>query len=200
MHIIIRPTRRTFVAAACLLAAAFSAAASAATILLEVDVSDPSAVTFAATGAAPTITDDDSHERDGVTLKGLFDDDFDSFFDAPSSFMTGNLKARGARSYREFTNDFADVGLRDINLFRFSFNARVQSFDTGSPAFTGVGVVDLTGANFTVGTVGDILAGDTSDVSPVIGQFEIVGGTPIPSPAAAAGGLAMLAVIALRRR
>jgi hypothetical protein len=189
--------RRLALTALCFFAAVLPA--SAATILLEVDVSDPSAITFASTGAAPLVSDDNSDEFDGITLSTFFDLPYDPFFDAPLDEVNGNLKAPGARSYNFVANDFDQIGVRDLNFYRDSFFSRTQRFDVNQAAFTGTGVVDLTGATFTLGRIGDIRAGARPS-DPVIGQYQILGGTPIPEPVAALGGMTLLGTIVLRRR
>ncbi len=203
-HLLTR-CRRYALAAVCLLAAVLPA--SAGTILLEIDVSDPSAVTLTPTGAS-SITDDSTSDMfDGVTLIGFFAEDFRAS-NVFGSF-TG-LEPRSAaffnREYTNYDNDFGGVGLRDLNLYSDD-TGWTQRFATNQPAFTGVGVIDFIDSGsepapvFQPGTIGHIIAGDTDFGSgDVIGQFQIVGGTPIPEPVAALGGMALLGTIVLRRR
>jgi CobQ-like glutamine amidotransferase family enzyme len=122
------------------------------------------------------------------------------------------MPAGAGTNYTNFGNGFTGVGLRDINLYQQSFSwsgGPIQRFETNKPAFTGedyLGFEDFWNAGFappqfTDGFIGDIHVGYGNVGSGrVIGQFQIVGGTPIPEPAAALGGMTLLGTIILRRR
>ncbi|MEM6553797.1 MAG: PEP-CTERM sorting domain-containing protein [Planctomycetota bacterium] len=160
-------------------------------ILIEIDPTDPSAVTFTATDTLAAVTDLSAPVDAGVTFDDLFAVDFDLTPTQSVSFI-GTLTALAAPEYTDAANGFGGLSLLDLNLFNPS-SSETQSFSTSFPAFTGSATLDLTGAAFgPIGTTGDILAGDTTTGSgAVIGQFQIV-----PEPASltllALGGMTLL--------
>ncbi|MEM9346774.1 MAG: hypothetical protein AAGB26_09180 [Planctomycetota bacterium] len=162
-------------------------------VLITIDPTDPSAVTFTATDAIAAVTDTDTSASvdAGVTFDDLFAADFDLTPTQSISF-TGTLAAFAAPEYTDAANGFGGLSLLDLNLFNFSSNES-QSFTAFFPAFSGSATLDLTGATFgPIGTTGDILVGDTITGSGAfIGQFQIV-----PEPASltllAAAGLPLL--------
>ena len=172
------------------------AASAQQAVLLTVDVSDPSNVVISATGTGPLINDSSAIVNRGVTLRGLFDADFDG--ERP---LAGDLAPRDAPAFDLASNDFDAVTARDLNLFRSAFSdgtTTTQAFVTTDAAFTGAGTIDLSGASFVVGTVGDISVGDTIDgdttggSGATLGQFQVV----VPEPSSLAllglGGAALL--------
>ncbi len=205
--------RRVAVAAVCLLVAA-ALPASAATILLEVDVGDPNEVTLTSTGERSLIDDDSARIGDGITLKGFFASDFDADVVAFQGVYTQGpeplIPAGAGTNYNAFDNGFTGVGLRDVNLYQQgSGRGPRQRFKKTQAAFTGEGYLTFedffgdgfTPPEFTNGFIGDILVGYGNNGSGrVVGQFQIVGGTPIPEPVAALGGMTLLGTIVLRRR
>ena len=170
---------------------AAASAQAAPRILLTVDVSDPSNVVISATGTSPLVNDNSAIVNRGITIRGLFDADFDG--ERP---LAGDLAPRDAPAFDLASNDFDAVTARDLNLFRNAFSdgtTTTQAFVTTDAAFTGAGTIDLSGASFVVGTVGDLIVGDTTAGSgATLGQFQVV----VPEPTSLAmlglGGVALL--------
>lgn len=168
-----------------------------AQVLLTVDISDPSAVTFTATGLAPSANDNTVSGTIGFTLLGFLT----SADDLLSTSGLGDLEAPGMTSaYDAFAAlDYAggvfDPGV-DINLWGGS---GVQNFSTGAPAFTGTFTIDLTAIASllpSAGHSGTIQVGDGSETGAVIGQYQVV---PEPS-AVLLTTLACGTVLIFRRR
>jgi len=180
-----------------LLVAAFGLVSQSAMsqILLKVDISDPSAVTFAATGNFPGIDDSSVSNTAGVSLIDLFAVDSTNFAD---QLFSGDLFAAGTYSpYDTFTVGYSALTDRDITLWVYKFiDSNTQIFKTIEPAFTGTGLIDLTGETFKpIGSTGNIIVGDSESGSgAVIGQYQII---PEPSSLALLG---LSGLLALRRR
>lgn len=144
-----------------------------ASVLLHVDVSNPSAVLISATGAAPIVAEDTVDNYSGVSLL-----DFalaDAFANGLAPAAT--LQANGtSQTYNEWWFDNFGNGPRALNLyFGDAPNATPQIFDPGQPAFTGVFELNLSGVALPpVGYQGHILAGDSSGPATVIGAFAII--------------------------
>ena len=153
-----------------------------ASVLLLVDASDPSFVTFTTTGDPPLINDSSATTFDGVTLLG--------FFNLPAAghgSMMGNLTPHGATvSFDSWgTSDYSGTPV-DVSLYHSILPAKAQDFATDAPAFTGMGyALGMPLGNVAVpGSVGDIIAGwymsgegHGGDLR-VIGQWQVV---PEPS-------------------
>ncbi|MEM9420694.1 MAG: PEP-CTERM sorting domain-containing protein [Planctomycetota bacterium] len=165
-------------------------------ILIEVDPTAPSAVTFTATDATALIDDSSANTINGVSLIGLFAPGFV----VDSAPVSGTLTPSGAGVAYNFANGgVVPVGATSLNLSSTTFDindlaATAQAFASDQAAFTGSATLDLTGATFVgpIGTIGDIVVGDgTSGSGAVIGQFQIV-----PEPASltllALGGMTLL--------
>ncbi|MEM8494030.1 MAG: hypothetical protein AAF663_01425 [Planctomycetota bacterium] len=142
-------------------------------VLMTVNIADPDAVIFSATGASPAITDSGSTSFDGVSLINLFRADFDQ--NPPfGGRQFGDLQATGGRPYLFLINDFQGLTQRDLNLHGRSSEATTQTFTTDAPAFSGSMVLNLsTTGLYTLGAVGEIQVGD-SGAGPVLGQFEVI--------------------------
>ena len=166
-----------------------------ADVLLEVDVSNPAAVTFKATGAFSAVNDSSTTVNDGVDLLVFFADTA-----LPGAPMSGNLKPLndGGVAYDLWWPDSYSSGgeepLRDLCLYK-GIQTFTQHFSTGVPALTGAASADLSAFSTILpspGTSGDIIAGYyDGGAHQVIGQWEVV-----PEPATlsllALGGLALI--------
>ncbi|MEM6394185.1 MAG: hypothetical protein AAF797_15575 [Planctomycetota bacterium] len=160
--------------------------------VIEINPTNPSAVTFTATDTRALINDSSANTFGGVSLIGLFAQGFV----VDSAPVSGTLTPSGAGVTYNFANGGVDpVGATSLNLSSttFDFNdpgINAQAFASDQAPFTGSATLDLTGAIFgPIGTTGDIVVGNgNSGSGAVIGQFEIV-----PEPASltllAAAGL-----------
>lgn len=169
-----------------------SANATLINVLLEVDITDLSAVTFSATGAAPSVDESFNTTFEGISLLAIF-----SSLEPFPGAISGNLMAHGTTESYNFAltlpSDF------DLNLFCSGCSTEIQDFDTSFAAFTGVATVDLTGFSILgAGSYGDILGDDDLfSGSSIIGQWEIIDSSvPLPSTLALFG----LGLLALWRR
>lgn len=170
---------------------AASASAQNLPVLIEVDVSDLSAVTFSTTGAAPVVSTTEPGFA-GVTLVEIATDNTSGNRSVPGGTL-GPGASGGA--YDNLTNSFSTLDVRDLNFWG---SPGTQVFDTSMPAFAGSITVDLSDADFLApGSTGIIIAGDSPrlDVDPnaILGSWIIV-----PAPGAMA--MAPVALLAVRRR
>jgi hypothetical protein len=181
-----------YLAIAAISAFLFSPRLAEASILIVIDISNPSAVTFTTTEAVPLINDSSTSTAHGVSLMGLFSSAF-AVSDQP---LVGDLTPAGSSvSFEWLLNNFEGITGFDLNLYSNSSDSQV--FSTGTPAFSGSGVsVNLDGATFA--TSGNIIVGDTLQGSgDIIGQWAVV---PEPSSSAILTGLAAGVMLFVRRR
>jgi len=168
-----------------------------AAVLIQVDISNPSAVTFTSTDAFASINDSTSTMFDGVT--------FDEIFSASSLVSETYAGLTGSGLFPPTTTGLAyddtltagdGVSTTDLNFYA-NTGSPTQSFSTGAPAFSGSATVNIAGVTYqSVGYIGEILAGYADGGSfDSIGQYQIV-----PEP----GSLALLGpgglLITRRRR
>lgn len=175
--------------------------ATSAVVLIEVNISDPSAVTFKATGAPADINDSSTTTFSGATLLGFFRDTIDLADPVP---IAGDLTPSGAtEAYELFYVDNHSGPFTDLNLYRESPPLGSQAFNKSDAAFTGTATIDFSifsgDALPTVGTTGDLIAGYSGDPGGIIGQWTVV---PEMSSALQAGvmGTMLLGWLAWRRR
>ncbi|MCP5516829.1 MAG: PEP-CTERM sorting domain-containing protein [Verrucomicrobiales bacterium] len=179
-----------------------------AAVLLQVNVSDPTAVTITATSAHATLNDNSASTFAGVTLA--------DFFNAPAGlnvfFMTfSTLSPAGtAQTYNWFYNNDLSASDRGLNLYRDLASPQTQIFTTAAPAFTGSATLDLTklggvvlplGLLPTVGTIGNLVVGDGEGAGSgaTIGQWQVV--VPEPSTWGVVSLVALGSVgVVMRRR
>ncbi len=135
------------------------AATSQAAVLIEVDISDPSAVTFTATSAFSSLFDDSATNNSGVTLQSFFETaELIAFTAMPGSTLT---PSGTTSSFTGFFNNFGSLTQFDLNFFRSAPDGDIQGqvFSTTTPAFSGVAVLNLSFADLPLfGTTGSIFA------------------------------------------
>ena len=135
--------------------------------LLEVDISDLSAVIISSKkGAMPTVDSSAQSAFKGVLLTGFFAEA--KAYAEPAS--SSDLIASGTN--RAYDNAESSSSGLDLNLF---YKGIMQNHDfvTTSPAFTGRFTLDLTGRTFNPLGVGDVIERDAVGSEP-IGQWVII--------------------------
>ena len=176
------PRVALLMAALTLAGATFATRASAQNVLLYIDTGDPAAVTFTATGNAPSASDSSNVFNDGIEVAGFFPNTPSSFsYTVSSSTLTTFLDGSPVydNSHSDNLSGGADV---DFNLYTNYFDSgatNTERFATGSPAFAGVATVDLSSdASLlpSAGATGDIYAGysGTYDGHLLIGTYVVV--------------------------
>ena len=174
-----------------------------ATTILTIDVSDPSAVVFSATGANADANDTSFTSYNGIVLRQfLIADPALSPLVFPG---TGTLTGGGSgQAYDRIVSSlfiFPHLSPRDLNLYS-RFGSAAQTFSTAAPAFSGATTWDLSSLSGLLpspGAAGDVFAGDEDGIGPVaIGQWATV---PEPSTFAALTSLGWVGLcIAYRKR
>lgn len=165
-------------------------------LILTIDITNPAEVIFSATGAFAENDDiDDTFLSEGFTLLGFFHSDVSAdpeYFDESTLYSPG-----GNFAYTTLFTAAISGSEIDLNIAGSGFST--QDFSTTSPAFTGFAIADLRSwmSNLSAGTTGNILAGDASYNTVVIGQFQIV---PEPSVISLLVGAALLSAFCLRTR
>ncbi len=198
------------------LTGAFLASQACASVLLTLDISDPTAVKITATGAFPSLANNGFSTGEGVTLVGLLSSAYNGpaeggalrELSGPGLFAAGLNTGDPSQAYTTYwVGDFATgVGGwgKDVNLLNIDPDRPMQAFTLDGAAFFGEAIANFTGANFVAaGTTGEIWLGYMNDYAPLnlsIGQWQVV---PEPSSlllvvAAAGAGFPLLA--ARRRR
>lgn len=180
-----------------IIALTLSAAISQAAVLIQVDISNPNAVTFTATSATPLVDDNTVSMFDGFYLQSFLqnaDNDFDIDVLSPSSFALGT-------NPDELYYAFTTLGLASLNIYGGD-SELAQVFTTSTPAFTGSFTITfpfVAGSLPTVGTIGDIRVGYSSGEGAVIGQWEVVA-VPEPTTWALIGVAGVIVAISMQRR
>ncbi|TVQ32258.1 MAG: hypothetical protein EA376_06315 [Phycisphaeraceae bacterium] len=164
-------------------------------VLIIVDNTDPSSVTFNSTGAAAAVTDDSASIVGGISLLDLFGGA--GFNTGGSQVIGGDLSPNGnTNAYNRVFNDIGALGTSGLNFWASGIGGGPQTFNTTDPAFTGA----TTGFDFSAATFnlsGDIVIGDTAGIpgsGAVLGSWVL-----IPTPGAV-GLFAMAGLAASRRR
>lgn len=173
-------------------------------LLLTIDVSDITNISFTATSNSPLIADNSFMGEEGFTLIGLIEPGNET--DSQADFaLTSNLTTDGIGSYTEIKGiNFAsldeenfEVGL-DIWVYRWS-ETNYQNFSLSLPAFTGTATIDLFGNNIVLKSSGggDIyLGGAPGRKGAKIGEYQVI---PEPSTLLLVGlGLAGMAFLSSR--
>lgn len=169
-------------------------AQSADQILLEIDITDLSAVKITSTGNFSIINDDSSTVTDGVWLQGVFSTGGTATYTASSSTL---MPAGSTDIYAEVYNDYKPlITVDDWGIYGSS--AQPQDFQTNTAAFIGSLTADFSSSSSvfsTAGTTGEIYVGDGNNGSnAVIGYYQIV---PEPTSITILAGAGLLI---LRRR
>jgi hypothetical protein len=149
------------------------------TPLLIIDDSNPDAVTFTYTDYNPFRSDSAHTFTQGIDLLNFFapntlgSDVFDTF-GTLTTFLDG------APDYDASSSDNVTGDYQDLNIYAGFFdplNGSTENFSTSSPAFTGTATIDLSdeAANLLpAGTIGDIYAGFSGELSKGLPEEEIV--------------------------
>jgi len=168
----------------CLLACFLLPLSTPAAVILIIDISDPSQVTFTSTNANAQNDDEDSWLQEGISLIGFFQASVEDlyFFDTPSGLRSpGGSFAYSTLTGINFFDPLSPDTYQDLSIFGSGFST--QDFSTGARALSGSSTADLTDLLASlppVGTTGNIYSGDgISFEGPVIGQYTVV-----PEPAA----------------
>ncbi len=199
---------------------------SQAQIVLQIDVTNPAAVTFTATSANSGITYAGASNTspqfsnsigmgDGISLLGFFKNDVtaNSYGGDGSGATVSSTLAMGTVPGIYFDNavtwdDTTYAGnsstARDLNFYR-NDNNQILSFSTSSTALTGVmtynfttGTVDHTADLPTVGMSGNVIVPYGLGT---IGTWVVVSAVPEPATyAAISGATALMGAVILRRR
>ena len=150
-------------------------------VLIRVNVSTPSAVTFSATGEMPAFDDDSTTTLGGVTLIDFFPGVI--VYNSP----TGNLSPAGTTEvYDIWDTPFTD----GLNLYA-AFGNDVQDFSTAAAAFSGVAEIDLAGSELPLpGASGVIVLANQNENGRALGQWVAV---PEPSAFLYGGLISVLA-------
>jgi hypothetical protein len=178
-------------------------------ILLNINDTDPTAVTITATGFPPIVDSSGKPASSGVDLLAFFFGNESSLFGhtLPNSTLIGGNSAATFQDLR--ADNFSQGGdtFNDLILFLDSDApgaGNLQTFSTLNPAFSGTWTINFTSLGVnpsalpTAGTIGDILSGNSGDQGSVIGQWQVV---PVPEPGIGSLViLASLAGLAFRRR
>ncbi len=154
-----------------------------ADVIILVDVTDLTAVTFTPTVATPEVTVGPFDSNDfGVTLVDFFNGNSTKIngggFDVTGELLVLDSATSTSRSplLGIFVADYNDWTMQDINFYNFGFLFDIY-FDSSQPAITGQYTANFSNLGFTgipiAGTIGDVIT--NSPVTPdVIGQWQIV--------------------------
>jgi hypothetical protein len=185
--------------AALVLAAGLFAATLPATgqsILININEANPSAVQFTATVNNSFANDSSQYNLFGVDLINYF-----TASTAAGGSVTGTLTPAGTSvAYNTWFPDNLHFGNNvDLNLYNGS-TVQLQTFSTSSPAFTGTGIINLSGYNLpATGASGNIYSGDArSPGGVIIGTWTVVPEPPVTAQFAL--GAMVLAGLAFVRR
>jgi hypothetical protein len=162
------------------------AANAQATILIQVDVSNPAAVTFTATGNPSDVNLEWGSVQQGILLANFFANAQAYAWGSASGNLTPPSSM--SQSYNSWATDpYANYGYTGLNLCGFTGTPypgpehQVQNFSMTSPAFTGMGTINLSAYTAVLpspGATGDVWPAGTGYGPQMIGQWQAV-----PEPA-----------------
>lgn len=157
---------------------ALCASPASAAIILTIDISNPAAATFSATGAFAQNDDiDDTFLNEGFTLLDFFSS---SAIGSPKYFDISTLRSPGGNFAYTTLFVVSITGNDDLDLNIAGSGFSTQDFSITAPAFINSATANLTSwlPFLQAGHTGDILAGDPTYNTVIIGQY-----TVIPEPA-----------------
>ena len=201
--------RLTLAAVAMLAAGHFPANAE---VVLLVNVSNPSAVTFTATSAFSAINSSSTVNFDGITVMSFLTSTPSGH--AGEQFTTSTLRPSNLASsdaYTGYQTDFP-FPVPGVNLEMYNNGGTAtQVFSTTAAALVGQFVADLDAGGYTaylpiVGATGDVIAGYPGSSGGVIGTWLVTSSSAVPEidPATGSSALSLvagvLAMIEQRRR
>lgn len=187
--------RHDFRTAFVLLALALSGFGSTAqaAVILEIDISDPTAVRFTSTAAFSQITVNQSSFDHGITLLDFFTGNTLAI-DVPAD--SGAIEVPTADGFRQLRRIFAgpfDGGwtLDDLNFYDpyFDFMDFTMTFTGDARALAGGATHDLSGMGLlpAPGMIGTLITGfPDADELLVLGQWRITGGVAVSEPSSLA--------------
>lgn len=176
----------------------FAGSTASGAILLQVDPSNPSAVSFAAIPNFAQNPDSSGNTAGGIVLEDIFA--ADAQITISLTLNSSNLTPAGAGvEFTDYSNQSPGVGGdTNLNLWRSPGVSQGMDFTTNSPALSGSATADLSAQTLQpAGTTGDIFVLYSNGTrGAVIGQYQIV-----PEPGTSVLCLGSLAgLLILRRR
>lgn len=180
----------------------FGSAAQAA-VILEIDVSNPTAVTFTATGAFSEITADESAFT-GITLLDFFTGNT-IVLDSPLDSGAIEVPTDGALAPLPyiFAGDYpGGWTLNDLSFYD-PFAVFTMSFADNALALGGSATHDLSGMGVlpSAGMLGTLITGEPNASVPLtLGQWQILGAVAVSEPSTLALlGIGLLGFVGVRR-
>lgn len=175
-----------------------------AAIILQIDVSDPTAVTFMPTAAFSEITVDES-AFNGITLLDFF---AGNSVELDSPVESGAIQVPTDGGFASLPYIFAGVypggwTLNDLSFYD-PFTVFTMNFADDAAALAGSAIHDLSGMGMlpSAGMLGTLITGEpNAPARLVLGQWQIVGAVAVSEPSTLVLlSIALLAVVGLRRR
>jgi len=166
-------------------------------VVLEVDVTDPSAVTFTATGAFSAVDSSSTVTFDGISALGFLT----SSSGNAEQFTTSTLRPSNVSSSGAYTAYQFDTNGVDLDMYTTG-GLPAQVFSTSVAALVGQLVANLsfwTSQLPSAGASGNVIAGYPGNSGGVIGTWQAVA-VPEPSTYALAGAVAVASCLMARRR